>query len=372
MLKRRLINFLKFLGFLSLGVAILYLVYSKQAAAYLKDCALKGKTAEECGTLLQKVLTDFSHANYGWIFTVLLAFTVSNVSRAIRWNMLLKPLGSKPRLINSFLTVILGYFANLGLPRIGEVVRAGALARYENIPVEKVMGTVVTDRIVDVISIFIVTGLAFLLEYDRIWQLFTDNVDLGARFGGAGNLLLLLAGIGVFFLALLWLLRKRLMRTSLYKKVRDLALGFWQGIKTIRSLDRPWLFLFHSVNIWLMYYAMTYLCFFAFEPTSHLSPMAGLVVFVFGGWGIVIPSPGGMGTYHWLAQTALGMYGISGDDGFSWANISFFSIQLGCNISIGLLAYFGLPWINRHYVPESARGVRAVKAEEGALTLKNQ
>ncbi len=350
-MKRKLINFLKFLLFLSIGVVILYLVYTRQAAAYLKDCELKGIPLSECGTLLQKVVTDFGKTNYAWIALMLLAFTVSNISRAIRWNMLLKPLGCRPRLINSFLTIVLGYLANLFLPRIGEVVRAGALSRYENIPVEKVIGTVVVDRAIDVISIFVVTGLAFLLQFDRIWQLFTQNADLGSRFGGAGNLLMILGIAGILFVSILWLFRRRLVKTGIYKKLRNLALGFWQGIKTVKSLDRPWVFLLHSVNIWFMYYAMTYLCFFAFEPTRDLSAMAALVVFVFGGWGVVIPSPGGMGTYHWLAQTALGMYGVSGDNGFSWANISFFSIQLGCNISIGLIAYFGLPWLNRHYRP---------------------
>jgi len=107
------------------------------------------------------------------------------------------------------------------------------------------------------------------------------------------------------------------------------------------------LFILHSVNIWLMYYLMTYFCFLSFALTAELSPVIALVVFVFGGWGIVIPSPGGMGTYHFLATTALGFYGISGDDGFSWSNISFFTIQLGCNVSVGLLALLLLPMINR-------------------------
>lgn len=111
-----------------------------------------------------------------------------------------------------------------------------------------------------------------------------------------------------------------------------------------------------------MYFAMTYLSFFAFGPTAHLAPIAGLIVFVFGGWGIVIPSPGGMGTYHYLAQVALAMYGVNGDDGFSWANISFFSIQLGCNISIGIIALILLPIINRNYKSISAR-----KREELAI-----
>ncbi|MEO0873365.1 MAG: flippase-like domain-containing protein, partial [Bacteroidota bacterium] len=155
-MKKALTNFLKFLLFLSVGLVILYWVYQKQNAAYQAECELKGIAKADC-SLLQKVLTDFASADYFWLLMVLLCFTISNISRAVRWNMLLRQLGFMPRLINGFLTIILGYFANLGLPRVGEVVRAGTMARYEKIPVEKVMGTVVVDRVIDVISILLVT-----------------------------------------------------------------------------------------------------------------------------------------------------------------------------------------------------------------------
>ncbi len=348
-MKKTLINVLKFLLFLGIGLSILYMVYQSQNAAFQEECAIKGIPDEEC-SLLQKVISDFKGANYFWILMVLVAFTLSNVSRAIRWNMLIRPMGYRPRFINAFLTTVLGYFANLGLPRMGEVVRGASLAQYERIPVEKVMGTIVVDRIIDVISILLVTSLAFLIEFDTIWQFINDKADLG-RLANLGNLMLLAAGGGIALLGLLYLFRKPLGKTKLYAKVRSLVLGFWEGIKTVRQLDRPWLFLAHSLNIWLMYYAMTYLCFFAYEPTAGLSPVAALLVFVFGGWGVVIPSPGGMGTYHFLAQTALAMYGVSGDDGFAWANISFFSIQLGCNVLIGILALVLLPILNRDYHP---------------------
>lgn len=351
-MKKTFINVLKFLLFLGLGLGILYLVYQSQNTAYQEECALKGVPAEDC-SLLQKVLSDFRNANYFWIAMVLVAFTFSNISRAIRWRMLIQPMGYQPRFVNAFLTTVLGYFANLGLPRMGEVVRGATLAQYERIPVEKVMGTIVVDRVVDVMSILLVTGLAVLLEFDTIWQFINEEADLG-RLANLGNLLLLAGAFGLVFLGLIYLLRKPLSKTKIYVKFKALLLGFWEGIRAIRRLDRPWVFLLHSFNVWFMYFAMTYLCFFAFAPTAGLSPLVALIVFVFGGWGVVIPSPGGMGTYHFLAQTALAMYGISGDDGFSWANISFFSIQLGCNVIGGIFALLFLPIINRDYHPANA------------------
>jgi uncharacterized protein (TIRG00374 family) len=353
-LKKQLLNLLKFLAFLSVGLSILYVVYRSQNKAYVEDCALKGIPPAECGQLLDKVLADFASANYAWLAVVLLAFLISNVSRAIRWNMLLHQLGYRPRLLNGFLTIILGYFANLGLPRVGEVVRAGAMARYERIPVEQSMGTVVVDRVIDVISILLITGLALVLEFDTIWAWVERNPVVKERVLGAVPILLALAGAGLLSLVLIYRFWDRVRKISLIARIEGLILGFVEGIRTVSKLDRPWLFILHSVNIWVMYFLMTYLCFFAFAPTASLTAIAGLVVFVFGGWGIVIPSPGGMGTYHFLVGAALALYGIAGDDAFSFANIAFFSIQIGCNVIVGLAALLLLPVLNRAYVPQHA------------------
>lgn len=349
-MKDVLLNILKFLLFLSIGLVILYLVYERQNAAYQEDCVLKGIPDAEC-SLVYKVVSDFGRVNYIWIGLVLLAFTISNISRAVRWKMLIRPLGYEVRTINSFLTVVIGYFANLGLPRMGEIVRPGLLARYEKAPLEKIMGTVVADRIFDVISILLLTGLAFLLEFDRIWAFFDEYASLSEKVGGVTNLLWIGGALFAVLVTLFVVFRRQILSSKLGMKVKDLLLGFGQGLQTVRQLDQPGWFIFHSVNIWLMYFLMNYLCFFAFPPTSQLSALAAFIVFIFGGWGIVIPSPGGMGSYHFLVQTALAMYGVSGDDGFSFAMIAFISIQLGCNILIGLIGLIFLPAINRDYEP---------------------
>ncbi|MEM1216952.1 MAG: lysylphosphatidylglycerol synthase transmembrane domain-containing protein, partial [Bacteroidota bacterium] len=225
-------------------------------------------------------------------------------------------------------------------------------ARYENIPVEKVMGTIVVDRIIDVISILIMTGLALALAYDTLWTWLQSNSNLGEKLSNSAPLLIGLAALGVLGLVALYLLRTRIMQSKFYGKIGGILQGFVEGLQSIRTLDRPGWFVFHSIVVWAMYFMMTYVCFFAFAPTAQLGAVAALVVFVFGGWGIVIPSPGGMGTYHFLATTALGFYGVAGDDGFSWSNLSFFTIQIGCNIVIGLLALVLLPIINRARIAE--------------------
>jgi uncharacterized protein (TIRG00374 family) len=350
--KKYLLQVIKFLLFLGFGLGILYIVYRSQNTSFQADCAGRGIPADSC-SLADKVLTDFGRVNYGYILLVLAAFMVSNVSRAIRMNMLLRPLGARPRLINTFLTTILGYLSNLALPRMGELVRAASLSRYEKIPVEKIMGAVVVDRVMDVLSILTITVIALLVERGPIGAFFSKHIPLEALLGGIGNLLFVLLVVSLVVLALVYLLRGPLMRSRFYQRIRAIAQGFWEGINAVRSLEKPWLFLLHTVNIWGMFFMMTLLCFWAFAPTAALSARSGLTVFVFGSWGVVVPSPAGMGTFHFMAQQALSIYGVSGDDGFSWANISFFSVNIGANVLVGFASLILLPIINRNYHPKA-------------------
>lgn len=335
-------------------MSILYFVYMKYNAAYLEQCKLDGIAEADCD-FIQKIIDDFKSANFFWIFVVLIAFTISNMSRAIRWNMLIKPLGYAPKLSNAFFTIIIGYFANLGLPRIGEVVRAATMSRYEKIPVEKLVGTIVVGRTVDVICFALAIGITFLLEFNTISEYLTANQGASGRSQGglfSNPIFLTIAGVGIVSMLLLYLFRAKIVQTKIYQKITSFLRGLWEGIQTVQKLDNPLMFVFHSVNIWVMYFLMTYLCFFAFEPTSGLSPLAGLMAFVFGAFGILIPSPGGMGTYHFFTSEALMIYGLGAGDAFSFANILFFSIQIGCNVLIGALSLLMLPLMNRGYEPK--------------------
>lgn len=349
-MSKNLSNALKFLVFVGLGFGILYLLYRDQQAAYAADCGLRGIAADDC-SLIDKVWRDFQGTNFWWLSMTLIAFCLSNLSRAIRWNMLLRTMGKRPRLINAFLTINLGYFANLGFPRLGEIVRPAAMARYENIKVERVVGTVVVERTIDVVLLLTLSGLALLLAGDRILEWMDENASLGDRMAGmewwlASIVVLLMGG-----LVIAWLRRRRIADSRVGGKLLAILRGFGEGIKTIAEVKRPWLFVLHSLNIWFMYFMMTVFVFQAYQPTAGLGLEAALTTFVSGGWGIVVPSPGGMGSYHYLAQSALELYGVASEDGFSWANISFFSINIACNVLIGLLALLLLPRINRTYDP---------------------
>lgn len=367
-MNKNLRNLLQFFLFLGIGLFILFLVYRGQNDAHLNECCISlipdyenlstqaqteqlascrtaGLSDEQCPPLLDKLINDFSTVRWGWIALVLLAFVLSNVARTFKWLMLMHPMGYRPRFINGFLSVLVTYFANLGLPRMGEVVRAGLLSKYEGIPVEKVMGTIVVDRVVDVLCLLLAFGIAMLFEAEKILEFISNNSGGGE---GGNNLLLYLGMAGIAGLAVFFIFRKQLMQTVLFQKIQKMLKGFWEGIVAVGKLERPGLFIFYSLLIWALFFLMTWLGFKAFPPTAHLGLQAALGVFVFGTLGFVIPVPGGVGTFHFFASQALiVLYGIASADALSAANIIFFTVQIGLNSLLGILALILLPVVNR-------------------------
>lgn len=349
-MKNTLQNILKFLVFLGLGLGILYFVYQNQNEAYQAQCAMDGIAAAEC-SLMQKIFNDFKSVKLGWLGAAFIAYFISNLARALRWKMLLKPLGSSTRTINAFLTVMLALFANLGFPRLGEVLRPVTLAKYEKIPVEKVVGTIVVDRTMDVLSLLIIISVAFFLEFDTLWGYLSENMASDKGTNLLSNPLVLgVLGSGLLSVILLFICRKKIQTTAIYRKVKKIILGFVDGILSIRHLDKPLLFIVYSIVIWAGYYLMFFFYMPAFGPTAHLGATIALMTFVFGTFGIVIPSPGGMGTYHFLVMACLTLYGVNEADAFSSANISFFATHFS-NILFGLAAVLLLPIINKNYEP---------------------
>ena len=339
--------FFQYILFTGVGVLILILVYRSQNAAYIADCALKGIPDSEC-SLFEKLKSDFASVNYWWILAIVLAFILSNVLRAHRWLLLIKTLGTNGKLSNAFFTIMVGYFANMGLPRVGEVVRAGLFAKYEKIGPEKVMGTIVVDRILDLLSLLFAILLALVLQGNVLFAFFKDKFH-DSVFGKGW--IYILFGLFIFGIYMLYRYRRIIKRWNLYMRIHHLVEGFRDGLRSLRRVEKPWVLLFDTVLIWLMYYLMMFLCFMSFQPTEHLGAMAGLMVFVFGGLGVVFPSPGGMGTFHAMVITALAIYGIHGDDAFSFANIQYFSVQLlGCML-IGIIGLIVLPIINKKAKP---------------------
>jgi len=336
---------IKFFVFVGIGLLLFYVLYNNQQAAYLEDCKIKGIPDANC-SLVDKIIGDFKSVKVIWIVAILIAYMISNLMRALRWNQMFEPLGYKPRVINTLGALMIGYFTNLAFPRIGELIKTGTISKYEGIPFEKVIGTVVLDRILDIMGLLTCIGLAMVFSFGTFRDYFAENFVAPSQ----GKIIILgvimFAGIvGLFMMTRL--LRSDKLSNPLLLKVRKLFEGFKDGILSLKDVKNIPLLIAYTIVIWTMYYLMTYLCFFSFAPTANLGIVAGLVVFVFGTLGMVFPSPGGMGSYHLLISQALVIYGVTGADAFSFSNIIFFAINIFGNVFFGILFFILLPIINR-------------------------
>ena len=272
---------------------------------------------------------------------------LSNLVRALRWQMLIRPMGYNLSLSNSFFAVMISYFANLGLPRVGEFVRAVIVRKYEKIPVEKAFGTIIMDRFVDFLCLLILLVLGFVFHYQNIWAYLTSNLKIPVP------VLIALPILGVMGLGVAFLVYKRIERiddeqlVGWRKRLKSFIMGLVEGIVAVRKVPNMPLFVFYSLGIWFLYLLMHYFAFFAYEPTSHLTFVDSILVFDFGSLGIVFPSPGGMGSYHALIVEALKIVGVDSLSGFSFSMITFFTITIFCNVLFGLISLLLLPVTNK-------------------------
>ncbi len=335
-LNDKLKSVLRFLVFLGIGVGILYWLYTSQEAAYADYCQLQGIPDAECD-FAGKLLSDFKSVKPFWIFLVLIFYMISNLSRVLRWRMMMNSLGHPIKFGTAFIAVMTGYFANSVIPRSGELVRAGYASYKTGTPLEKVLGTIVLGRSIDFLSLGIVIALGFILEFDILYGYVSENLG-DPREGLLGNPLVWAVGVvGIITLVLAFIFREKLRQNKIFRIFEEKLKGFKDGIVSFKYVKNKPLFIFHSLVIWVMYYLMTYVGFFSFGATENLSAVTGLVVFVFGTLGIVIPSPGGLGAYQFLVTTCLNQfYNLDYSDAFSYSNIAFWPIYI-LNIVIGFI-----------------------------------
>ena len=331
-MKKKLLDFSKIIFFLALGIFFIWLF-------------MHNLTAEE----KTDIYRSFLSANYWWIILSVFIGVFSHYSRAVRWKLLMEPLGYKPSLKNTFMAVMIGYFANLALPRLGEVSRCGILARYEKIPMNKSFGTVVTERGIDMISLLFAFFINFILHINKLNLFKQSNLynALSKRYDqleNPGIIYWVTAGIFIVIILLLYHSRHLISGLKIYKSFKVIILGFIEGLKSLTKLKKPYLFIFHSLNIWLMYLLMAYVVFFSIPETSKLSLDVGLAVLVFGSVGIIIVQ-GGIGIYPWIVAETLIIFGIEQTKGYAMGWL-LWSGQTVMIITFGILSMVLLPLLN--------------------------
>jgi len=298
---------------------------------------------------MDDIVATFKKADYRWFLLSSFFAIIAHWSRGYRWKLLLQPLGHNPKTQNGFLAVMIGYFANFALPRIGEVARCGVLRTTDNVPMEAGVGTVVAERVFDLIMLLLVTAFTFFLEFDKvnnffINRLFKDKVSGFQSLIFKPYLLVAIAAIFIILFLIFYFLRHKLFALPFVIKTGNFIKGIWKGVLSVAKLEKKGAFIVSTLLIWAMYYLSTYVLLFALPQTAELGWRAAFVIFIVGTFAMAAPVQGGFGTFHALVGEALVFYGLSERDGIVLATfmhtsqvILLFSVGIICTTIYGII-----------------------------------
>ena len=282
------------------------------------------------GALLYWMYRDFDFAeakriflhemNIWWLVVSLVPITLSHVMRGLRWLITLEPLGYRPKKGDSIDAIFIAYASNVLIPRVGEVSRCAVLSRYDKVPFSKALGTMVAERLIDMLLVVVFVCVMLLTQLDVFVSLFaqtgTNEGALTALFTSPKTYIIITVVIAVC--ALLWL---GLKKTKLYAKIKQMVRGFVDGVLSLKTMHRKGLFLLYTIGIWIGYFLEFYLAFFCFPFTAELSVVQALVIFAAISLAIIIPTPNGAGPWHFVVISMMTLYGVSQTDASSFALI---------------------------------------------------
>jgi uncharacterized protein (TIRG00374 family) len=331
-------NLIKFICFFGIGVLLIWLF-------------TRGISPEQWS----QINTAFRGANYWLLIPTMIIGIASHWFRAIRWKFLMKPLGYQPSTINTFFAVMVGYLVNLAIPRLGEVTRCGVIAKYEKVPADKLVGTMIAERAVDLLCLIFLMILTVLVQLETLGAYVNDEIiqKIGEKIAHA-NVTQLVIGV-VILIAIIalvaWLLR-RFAKSKIAVTVKNLARGILEGILSIGKMKNKGWFIVYSILIWACYLSQVYIGFYCMKETSHLGIAAALAVLMIGSVGMIV-TPGGIGAYPPLVQKTLQLYGIPYVIGFAFGWI-IWAAQTALVIVLGLISFIGLAVLNKAAIKETA------------------
>lgn len=322
-MKSKLFSFLKYILLLFAGLGLLWLTFKDQN--------------------LSEIFVKLTAADPFWLGVSIVLALGAYLSRAVRWVMLMEPLGYKPRLNMTLYALFIGYFANLAIPRIGEITRCGVLANAEKVPFHAIIGTVIVERVIDLIMLMITMLLVAILEYEMLSRFLSEKVlgPMSGKFTLLSNPVFWV-GMLIAIAVVVWIIikygKKSENESKIVTRMRGLASGVASGFKTVLQMKNTGWFIFHTILIWVIYFLMTWVCFFCLDATSHLDMKAGIFVLVVGGLGMSAPVQGGIGAYHYIVSQGLQLFGVSDTDGIVYATL----VHTTQTILVVIVGLFGL------------------------------
>ena len=330
-MKKKAINTLQYIFSLGLGIFLLWL------------------SAHNLSFENRRHLADaLNNANYWLVLPAMLLLMVSHYIRALRWKILIRPLGYSPSVVNTFFATILGYFFNLLVPRLGEVMKCTILAKHEKIPADKLIGTMVTERICDFICLILIIIITVFIQFDTIHQYAAMQLN-SLLYDGQGRfeiykIATILGILAAIIIVLTWLARI-FAASKFIRTIKKILKGIWAGITSIKHLKNKWLFLLYTFSIWMLYLLSIRIGFYTMEAVSHLGFKACFSILSFGSLAM-LATQGGIGAYQYTIQKLLPLYAIAEGPalGFGWI---LWIAQTGIVIFAGILCLLLLPIINR-------------------------
>lgn len=295
-----------------------------------------------------KFTTSLKTANYYLLVPVFFILIASHFSRAIRWKILMRSMGYDPKISNTFCAVMIGYLANFAFPRLGEVLKCTVLSRYEKVPPDKLVGTILIERAVDLLSFFIIILISLLTQAPVVGVYARTAFDKYLLSKNMGIAAIKIGIVLIGLVAVIFLFRyifKRFRHIRFIEKTAGIFNGIKIGLLSVRKMQNKWLFIFHSVFIWVCYLGGTYLGFYAIRETSSLPVLAAFPVLAFGTMATIL-TPGGIGLYPVFLMEAMKLYHIHESYGMSNGLLQW-SAQFFIILAVGFLCLLILPYINK-------------------------
>ena len=279
----------------------------------------------------------FYQINYSWVFLGIILGALSHLSRSYRWKFLIEPLGYKLGFANSILAVFSAYLINYTIPRAGDIARATMISKYEKIPLDKTIGTIVAERAIDVVCILIIIGIGLIIEFQKISEKLISLIE-GQELS---TILIYVTTISMFVIILFLFLKK----SKYYASILNFLSGIAQGLTVVFRMEKRNSFIFHSIFIWLMYLLMFWVTSMAFIELHDFSFYQFMISFTLAALSIML-SNGGIGIYPLAVEESLGWYGVQSTTGLAFGWVSWLS-QTMMVVIFGGLSLFILPFINR-------------------------
>lgn len=338
-MKKNVRTILQYLLFLGLGIFF----------AWLSLKNLDKKSTEQ----IKQALLNARHWLAIPVFGILIG---SHLVRALRWRLLIEPLGYTPSRSNSFFAVMIGYLVNMGVPRMGEIVKCTVLARYEKIPADKLIGTIILERMIDALTLLVVFGTTLVIQpelYTRIMDAFFNNGGEKPEKKLFSQLLPFII-IGVVIIIIIgWMLVKKKTVKDLMAIFRKIYQSIFQGITAIRHLKKRKQFIFYTLLLWIFYLAGGYIGFMAFRETEIYGVKEAFTILSAGSIGM-IASPGGIGAYAFLIEKTMQLYGLNATIAAAFGWILWLA-QTSVILLGGVLSFVALPYFNKKINHEKGR-----------------